>query len=149
HDSPPKGGVNAAYLKGVLNFDTNDAAETLVRALAQVGLIDRDGKLTDLAYQWRDDDQYKEVCDKMLESGVYPQTLLDTHNRPQVSRQDVEKWFLNDMHTGRSAAQKSASFYQMLLEGDPAKLEPGSRQRTSNAASKASVDAKTRPSNTR
>ena len=67
--------VDASYLATVLDI-SEAAAGNVTGPLRAVGLIDENGRPTDVALAWRDDEQYRQVTIAMLES-VYPQGLRD------------------------------------------------------------------------
>lgn len=100
-----------------------------------MGLINDEGKLTPRAYRWRNDDQYKAVCDEILEE-VYPQALRDTYHSPDTPLSDVQSWFANDTLKGAASASKHARLYLMLLDGDPSKLEAGSGSKVASKTGK-------------
>jgi hypothetical protein len=128
--SPPKQ-VSTDYLQSVLGVDVG-AARNLVPPLRALGLIDTEGKPTDLANDWRSDEQYSGVCAKIFEK-VYPQDLRDAFPPPGPPRAGVERWFMRNTGTGQAAARKMAALYSLLAQGDekaqdtaiPAQKVPG------------------------
>ena len=88
----------------------------ILPSLRSTGLIDEDGKPTDRAVKWRDDAQYKQVCDD-IRKGVYPQELLDLASDSSADRDMIKSWFANHLQVGENASQKLSAFYFMLLEG--------------------------------
>lgn len=85
--------VTPSYLSATLTFKESSAA-ALIGNLRSLGLIDEKGKPTDLARDWRMDDQYAEACGRILEA-VYPQELRDVAPPPTPSRQTVVNWMMN------------------------------------------------------
>lgn len=114
--------VTENYLSGVLGIAANTAKLTLIPPLKKMGLIDGDGKPTELAVRWRDDEQYPDVCAEIRKK-LYPQELLDTFSGQDAPRTSVENWFARTTGVGESASQKMASFYLLLTEANPAKQE--------------------------
>jgi hypothetical protein len=118
--------VTPTYLASALGMNANSARTNILPSLRQTGIVDKDGKPTDLAVRWRDDTQYSTVCEDIRKS-TYPQELLDLAPDSSTSRGVIQSWFANHTGAGESGAQKMTAFYQMLLEADPAKqLETGS-----------------------
>ena len=115
--TPPRGEVNAGYLAGVLGIGEG-SAKNLVPSLRALGLVDGEGRATERAMAWRDDEHYAETTRLMLEE-VYPQALRDIAPPPNPDRETARRWFMRDLNTGEAAADKLASFYVLLAAGDP------------------------------
>jgi len=98
------------------------ASANILPSLRTFGLVLEDGKPSDLAYEWRDDSKYPEVCKEILEK-IYPQELLDLFHGPDVQAQDVNSWFARYSKVGESAARMYGTTFLMLLEGDLEKAE--------------------------
>ena len=111
--------VDVQYLKTVLNFKSDKAAQNLLPAIRAAGLIDKDGVPTDRANRWRFDASYRSVCDEISEE-LYPPGLLEAVADPMSDPDAVVRWFMSDTSKGRDYAQKMASFYQLLAKADPA-----------------------------
>lgn len=73
--SPPSGPVTVTYLESALGLNQG-VAQYLQGQLQLVGLIDDADKMTDLAHEWRHDDDYAAACAKMVKA-LYPVELLD------------------------------------------------------------------------
>jgi hypothetical protein len=82
--TPPRGPVDPAYLAGVLNISER-TAQNILPALRQLGLVDAQGRATERAMAWRDDQQYPAIAQEMLED-VYPQALRDVAPPPNPNR---------------------------------------------------------------
>jgi hypothetical protein len=107
--------VTPTYLASVLSITTNSANTNIISPFKIIGIIDKTGKPTELAYDWRDDSKYKGVCKKLVES-LYPQELRDLFSSPEsVDFKKLTNWFMSSVHCGISAGQKYASFYNLLL----------------------------------
>ena len=112
--------VNSGYLNAI-GIPKGSIGSTVLPTLKRAGLIDNDGKPLDRAYKFRDDSQYAEICNSILED-VYPDEIRAVAPQSDAERTEVKTWFANDTGAGDSAAMKMAAFYLMLLEGDPTKL---------------------------
>lgn len=142
------GVVDEAYLHGVLGYN-EASARTLMTQLKRVGIINDEGKPTDLANRWRHDDQYAAVCEEIVDS-VYPPGLRDAFHDPSDSRDAVASYIAHATRAGEDTAQGQAKFYLMLLKADvadanakpaqtkapkaPKKEESNSRRRSGAAA---------------
>ena len=129
--------VSPSYVATALSMGETSASANIIPPLRVFGLIDEAGKPSDLAYDWRDDSKYAEVCKKILEN-TYPQELRDLFHDSGVSVKDVENWFARSAKVGQSAARAYAATYLMLLEGDlsKAKEQIGTKGKAVNSASK-------------
>jgi len=112
--------VTPSLVAGWLNTSEGSARANVVAALKQTGIIDKNGKPTDLTTRWRDDDQYKAVCSE-IRATIYPQELLDLAPDATSGRVMVERWLANTFGVGDSAASKQAMFYLLLCEADLSK----------------------------
>lgn len=112
--------VTPSYLASVLSMTTDSAKDNVLPSLRITGLIDSDGRPTDLAKRWRDDTEYPKVCEEIRES-VYPQELLDVAPPEHADQEVVVKWFANHTGKGLSLAKQYARVYMMLCEADPNK----------------------------
>jgi hypothetical protein len=110
--------VDASYLATVLGIG-EAAAGNLTGPLRTIGLIDDDGRPTDRALAWREDDQYRQVTTDMLEA-VYPPNLLDAAPPPTPDRSAVVRWFSRTTGAGQAFTERIARFYLLLAAGDPA-----------------------------
>ncbi|PCJ20269.1 MAG: hypothetical protein COA96_15880 [SAR86 cluster bacterium] len=112
------GEIGSSYVASAMGMAENSASSNVVSPLKAFGIIGEDSKPTDLAYDWRDDSKYPEVCEKIIES-IYPQELQDLFHTPDAQLSDVTSWFMRDAKVGESAANKFASTYLMLLQKKP------------------------------
>lgn len=153
--------VDDAYLRGVLSYN-EASSDTLIRQLKRVGLINDEGKPTDLANRWRNDQQYAAVCEEIVDA-VYPPGLRDAFPDASASRAAVASWMAHTTRSGEGTAQGYARFYLMLLQADASVLsttatppktprtprqEAGTtRQRQANAASGSTRTARSTTAN--
>lgn len=122
--------LSASYVASAMNMAEGSARSNVVAPLKALGIIGEDGKPSELAYDWRDDKKYAEVCEKILES-VYPQELRDLYHDDSASLEDLTSWFMRSAKVGEPAAKMYARTYLMLLEADPAKAEDAQKQNQS------------------
>lgn len=117
--SPEK--VSPSYVATALGMSEASASANIIPPLKTFGLIDDEGRPTDLAFDWRDDEKYSAVCKTIFE-GVYPQELRDLfHDPSNINVRGIESWFARQTKSGEAAARKSAAAYVMLLEADLSK----------------------------
>lgn len=125
----PPSEVTVSYLASALNISEPSAANILP-PLKTLGLVGADNKLTDLAFDWRDDTKYAKACETILEK-IYPSEVRELYHDSSASIKDVTKWFANYLRIGEPAAEKLAGTYMLLLEADPNKQEvPRSKSAT-------------------
>jgi len=112
------GEISASYVASAMGMAEGSARANVVSPLKALGIIGEDSKPTDLAYDWRDDSKYPEVCEKIIES-IYPQELQDLFHTPDAQMSDVTSWFMRDAKVGEPAAKMFAATYIMLLQKNP------------------------------
>lgn len=124
--------ITISYLSSALNI-TEPSAANLIPPMKSLGLISDSNRLTDLAFEWRDDETYAQACKKMLEA-VYPQEVRDLYHETTTPLRDVANWFAKYMRTGDSVAGAVASLYLLLLEADPTKKDAAAKAKTNRPA---------------
>ncbi len=107
-------------------------------ALRAVGLIDADGRPTDLAHAWRSDEEYAEAAHQMLEA-IYPPQLRDALPPPSPDKDAVERWFMRNTGVGGGAARKMGTLYRLICEADPTAQDraPATEERPARRAARA------------
>lgn len=110
--------VSPNFLASALNMTESSARSNLLTPLKKVGLLTEDGKPTDLAYAWRDDEKYPSVCQTILEQ-IYPQEVRDFYHDLSQDVGSLVSWFMNYCRCGEPAARMYATFYRVLLRADP------------------------------
>lgn len=126
--------VSPSYVATALSMGEASASANIIPPLRVFGLIDDAGKPTDLAYDWRDDTKYTEVCHKIVDA-VYPQEVRDLFPDINADFKKVESWFARDAKVGNSAARAYAATYLMLVEADLARAkDQGVKAKTSTSA---------------
>ena len=96
------------------------ANSNVIAPLKSLGLVQEDGKPSELAYDWRDDEKYKEVCAKII-LNIYPQELHDLFHDKHVPLDKLTSWFMRNAKVGEPAAKMLARTYQLLIDADPSK----------------------------
>lgn len=117
--------VTASYLSTALSMKEKSAKVNIINPFKKIDLIDDNGSPTDLAYDWRDDKKYSEVC-KILIKRIYPQELQDLFSSAEIDQEQLTSWFMNYCRCGTPAAKMYGAFYRLLLRADP--TEAGKKQ---------------------
>lgn len=126
--------VSPSYVATALGMSEASASANIIPPLKTFGLIGEDNKPTDLAYDWRDDSKYAEVCEKIFDK-VYPQELRDILHDPQnIDSKAVEAWFARDAKVGQAAARAYGATFAMLLEADVSKAKEQKASKPKNGA---------------
>lgn len=130
--------VSPSYVATALGMSEASASANIIPPLRVFGLIDETGKPSDLAYDWRDDKKYAEVCNTILDA-TYPQELRDLFHGTGVDVKSVESWFARNAKVGQAAARAYTTTYLMLLEADLAKgkEQNAAKPKAAGSASKA------------
>lgn len=105
--------LSTSYLSASLDMSVESARANIIPHLKHIGLIDDEcATIEEKAKKWRDDEQYKEFCDEIIEE-VYDDDLLAIHE-PWENIDKVSRWFSNKTGKGEVAVRKMTSFYVML-----------------------------------
>lgn len=113
------GSVTSNYIASVLGMTEKSAKANVLPSLRMVGLIDEnDNTNQEAAKRYRDDNQYKEYCQEIIER-VYPQGIRDAFPDSESDKEGIRTWFMNHSGVGQSAASRITAFYVALLEADP------------------------------
>lgn len=91
-------------------------ARQYISYLRQLGLIDSQNKPTQLAEDWRHDENYADVCRRILEA-TYPRELIDIAPPPSPSRERVTQYIMRRYKLGEGAAKNKAAQYMLLAAG--------------------------------
>lgn len=143
--------VTPTFVASVSEMTNESARANVIAPLRDLGLIEQDGKPTPLANQWRDDDDYKSICDK-IRSSVYPKDLIEAYPTPSDDdKQRIKSWFMRVGHVGDAAAARYTDTYLLLSEGDPnrridATAKPKKPSGSPNTSKKTAVKKVTAPS---
>ncbi len=137
--------VDADYLQSVLGLTSAGSAGNLIGPLRALGLIDDEGRTTERALDWRQDESYKKICDETL-AEVYPDSLRSAFPDPSQNQVGVMSWFSRNTGAGQNAASKMAALYALLCDGGP---EGGQTNGSTTAAPRTKVESKKAPSGSR
>lgn len=119
--------LSPSYVASAMKMAEGSARSNVVAPLKALGIINEDNKPSDLAYDWRDDKKYGEVCKKIIEA-IYPQELRDLFHDSTATLDDLTSWFMRSAKVGEPAARMYARTYLMLLEADPSKADEIQKQ---------------------
>lgn len=123
--------VSTTYIKSLLSMaNDNSANSNVISPLKRIGLIDDENKPTALANDWRIDDKYNTVCEKIVKS-VYPTELLDLFPDSSVDRATARTWFMSQ-GVGQGAADKMVALFSLLKSGEIKDKASGFTKSTSN-----------------
>jgi len=123
----PKATINIRLL-GVELGVQGSAARQYLAELRHVGLIDDEGRPTELANKWRLDESYPKAVSQILER-VYPDDLRSIAPPGDIDRNKVVSWFEHDGF-GRGAANNKAASYMLIAASEPADApgKPGQKK---------------------
>jgi len=110
--------VTPSYLASALAMSDSSAKANIIFPFRKIGIIDEEGKPTNLAYDWRDDDKYPAVCNSILES-CYPQEIRDLYHDKNQDLSGLVNWFMSSARCGEPTAKMYSAFYRLLLQADP------------------------------
>lgn len=110
--------INSGYLAAALGMTEQSAKHNILPALLSFKIIDQDGKPTNRAKQWRDDEQYPMVCEQIRQE-IYPSELIHALPPPVPDRNAVGRWMANRTGLGENATWKMVSVYLLLCEANP------------------------------
>ncbi|MDO8067986.1 DUF5343 domain-containing protein [Janthinobacterium sp. SUN206] len=123
--------VTPAFVSSIVTMADASAVSNVIKPLQVLGLLDDQRKPTDLASQWRHDDEYPTVC-KTIRERIYPQDLLDTYPGGEaVDKPGIIRWFMKSAGVGDAAAKMFADTYSILAQADAAQLEEMAANSTS------------------
>lgn len=116
------------------------AARQYVSELKRAGLLGDDGKATELAMRWRNDETYRAAADEVLEAS-YPDGLRDVAPPGNAERGKVISWFMHN-GLGEGTARNKAGTYLMIANDNVQDAPEGkSKTKPSNGAKPQAVTA--------
>ncbi|KVC84129.1 DUF5343 domain-containing protein [Burkholderia ubonensis] len=133
--------VSPNYIATALSMTPASASANVIPPLRTFGLIDDNGKPTDLAVHWRDDETYGEVCATIIKN-TYPSELHDLFHSSDADPKKVAAWFARDGKVGESAARMYSQTYLMLLEADLDKAKEGPQPKAKPASKSSPAHSK-------
>jgi len=104
--------VTDSYLTSQLNVQPV-AARAYIAELRKLGLLDEDGRPTEVAKKWRMPETYREASDELLRS-IYPEELLDVAPPEDGDRDKAVRWFMTAAGLGEGSAKNKAATYLMI-----------------------------------
>jgi hypothetical protein len=120
--------ITANYLESTLGTNANTARDILTQ-LRYLRLLDVEGRVTEIAEDWRHDDTYAKACNAIRQA-VYPEELLHASPQPWEDRSSAERWFARRKKVGQNAALKMAITYALVSEADLSKAPDASTTAT-------------------
>lgn len=105
--------VTAGYLAGLFDCSEASASSNYLRPLKLLGLVGEDNKATERAMRWRNDDDYLEVCNEIMEA-TYPAELRESQPCPEPDKSAVKSWFSRTTGQGNDAVEQMAALYGLL-----------------------------------
>lgn len=109
--------VSISYIKSLLGVGSESAARNIIRSLQQLGLVDAEGRPTELANRWRLDPSYADACKEIVEA-VYPDELRSLFNTPDSDRERIADWMMSNKKVGKTTARQTSAMYSLLLQKD-------------------------------
>lgn len=107
--------IDIDFLASILKISESTARNTF-RNLVLLRLVEKEGKVTDRANDWRTDDLYPQVCKEIAEE-VYPPELRDLA-QTSGEREALVNWFTRKTKIGTTAAHKNAAIFEVINYGD-------------------------------
>lgn len=129
-DRRPNGKVDQSFLAADLNVQAT-AAKAYINELTKVGILDEEGKPTDLAQKWRSSETYDDAVEELLKRN-YPEALLALAPRDSLERSKIVTWFSNQ-GLGSGTANNKAATYLLIASAEPGEQSsalPSSRTRS-------------------
>lgn len=111
----PTGAITLDWIISALDT-TQKGAGNVLPQLRLLGLTDGNNKVTDLVYDFKDDDTYASAAKSIL-AATYPPTLLESHDDPGADPAKVASWFSRNAKTGERASINQAKLYLLILGG--------------------------------
>ncbi|HXR39901.1 MAG TPA: DUF5343 domain-containing protein [Terracidiphilus sp.] len=140
------GVVSDTYLATVLSMGTQSARANVLPFLETLGIIDHDGKPTERAKLWRDDEKYSEVCKAILKE-VYPEELKSAVPDPGLEKEKAKSWLAHQTGVGGAAASRMVALYSVLVEADASKQPDLDKKRAAKKTPSKAASAGTAKSN--
>lgn len=123
--------VTTSYLATALSMTEDSARANILTPFKKIGILDAEGRPTDLAYDWRDDAKYPEVCKKLLDR-LYPQEVQDLFPDANADTSALTSWFMSQARCGKVAAAMYSAFYRLLLKADPSESQESKQNQAQN-----------------
>ncbi|MGN8027112.1 DUF5343 domain-containing protein [Microbacterium sp. 22242] len=120
---------------------TQKSAQNVLPQLKALGIVDADGRPSDLIPDLRDDDTYAAACQRIVER-VYADGLRNAYSESDADPVKVAAWFARNAGTGDVMSRNQAKLYLLLLGGelpsaDDTSAQPKPRKKSATPASTA------------
>ncbi|MCJ2063134.1 DUF5343 domain-containing protein [Methylobacterium sp. J-088] len=132
--------VTDTYLSTMIGVNEKSASKYLGNFI-RIGLLNADATPADIAYDWRDDDKYKEVCLYLLKNS-YPEELIEIGQPPDPEEDKIINWISRHEKLGAGAAKRKAAVYIILAAGKVPSEDPNQAPRRSSAIASKSAPTK-------
>jgi len=142
----PKAKLDETMLGANLGVQT-PAAKQYLGELRRVGIIDEEGRATDLANQWRMDDTYPDAVEAIARVS-YPEGLVTISPPSSPDRQKVVNWFMRQ-GLGEGSAKNKAATYLLVTNPVPNGAAPPVAQEGKRTSGQRAVERSTKESTTR
>lgn len=113
------GRVTEGYLVAQLNVQQT-AAKAYLAELKRLGIVDSDGRPTEIASQWRMDETY-EVAAGLVLKQAYPRELVEVAPPTDPDRSKAVRWVMQTYGLGEGAAKNKVSTYYLVGSGVPSR----------------------------
>lgn len=97
------------------------ASRQYLAELRRVGILDEEGKASEVAGRWRMDDSYVSSVSELV-SGAYPESLVTIAPPGDADRNTVVNWFMSQ-GLGEGSAKNKTATYLLISSLEPS--EPG------------------------
>jgi superfamily II DNA helicase RecQ len=119
-------------------------------ALQHMGIIVRNGSLTERGRRWLDDAAYREVCEEIVNE-IYPNELINDIPEPLHNREAVKNWFHESTGATTNPVLQMTATYLLLRKAEvddqysKDTLKIAAKSSRNNSRSADSAAAKTEP----
>ncbi len=127
--------ITKSFVAAAMTIKESSAQANVILPMKQMGLIDENGSLTQLANEWRNDSSYASACKKIRET-IYPQELLDLAPDTDTEKSVIQNWISSHLSIGEEAARQSTTVYILLLEADASKESDSNSAPSKNTPTK-------------
>lgn len=111
----PSTALDGQIVASEINVQVTAARQYIVE-MSRLGILDEDGKLTELGHEWRHDDTYRAATNKILDN-CYSAGLVAVASPGEAERAKVVNWFSKEGLGTGSAGNKAATY--LMLANDP------------------------------
>lgn len=110
--------ISSTLVASVSEMTDASARANVLSPLREMGLIDENGKPSDLMERWRHDDEYKKVC-LGIRDEIYPTELIEAFSEARSDQKvAIKNWFMKNAKVGDAAAKMYADTFLLLSEAN-------------------------------